>query len=475
MNAILKMCAMIKKAPQVLLSVLLGSMPLSSHGESLLEVYRQVQQNNPDLRAAAAKSGEVRAGIDQVRGSLLPQLSLEANYYYTNKRDVDKSPPSSPTSGMYTTTNRGSLNLILRQSILDFSKWSELSVAKQKAARQDLDYKVSQQKLMLDTASHYVRVLVALERLNRVTNERLALARKLQETQQQHRVGVAPPTDLYNAQSKYDTALANEVQSGNEVENTLERLRQISGHYYYQLNCLENHAVKPQPLHGTLEAWLQNSKQHNLTLLAARLTQQTVLESVRGAKNRHLPTLNLEAQASHQQHAGKHEKDNHLSGSINLYLPIFSGWQVTTEVKRTQFALLQADEGLESVRREVFRETREAYNGVNTAISGSIAYQQAVDSAQLWLHACEAGYRVGTETLVKALQARADLFAAKESLAQARYDYFINQLKLKAAAGQLTEQDLQELDQQFKVTIPTRGPSTPRLLYSLHSGSGELR
>ena len=67
-------------------------------------------------------------------------------------------------------------------------------------------------------------------------------------------------------------------------------------------------------------------------------------------------------------------------------------------------------------------------------------------SAQSSLDAMEAGYSVGTRTIVDVLDATTTLYNAKQQLSSARYQYLINQLNIKQALGTLNEQDLQMLN-----------------------------
>ncbi len=57
--------------------------------------------------------------------------------------------------------------------------------------------------------------------------------------------------------------------------------------------------------------------------------------------------------------------------------------------------------------------------------------------SKLILSAMEAGYSVGTRTIVDVLDATTTLFNASEKLANARYNYLINELNIKSALGTL--------------------------------------
>jgi outer membrane protein len=58
------------------------------------------------------------------------------------------------------------------------------------------------------------------------------------------------------------------------------------------------------------------------------------------------------------------------------------------------------------------------------------------------VEATEAGFEVGTRTTVDVLDARRQLFITETNYARSRYDYIVNWLRLKQAAGNLTVNDL---------------------------------
>jgi outer membrane protein len=124
-------------------------------------------------------------------------------------------------------------------------------------------------------------------------------------------------------------------------------------------------------------------------------------------------------------------------------------------VKQAQFNFVGASEQLESAHRSVVLTVRSAFNNISAAISSISAYRQAVISAQSSLDASQAGYEVGTRTIVDVLDATTTLYDAKRNLSSARYTYVINQLDLKSALGTLNESDLQTLNASLGQPIAT--------------------
>jgi outer membrane protein len=104
-----------------------------------------------------------------------------------------------------------------------------------------------------------------------------------------------------------------------------------------------------------------------------------------------------------------------------LLLPLYQGGMVNSQVKQAQYNFVGASEQLESAHRSVVQTVRSSFNNVNASISSINAYKQAVVSAQSSLDAMEAGYSVGTRTIVDVLDATTTLYNAKQQLSSARY------------------------------------------------------
>ncbi len=87
------------------------------------------------------------------------------------------------------------------------------------------------------------------------------------------------------------------------------------------------------------------------------------------------------------------------------------------------------------------------------AISRVDALAQALVSTQSALEATEAGFEVGTRTVVDVLNSQRDLHQARRDHARARYDYLINTLRLRQAAGILSSDDISTVNQWLKQSM----------------------
>jgi len=443
-----------KKLLPILIGLSLTGFSAMSQAENLLQVYQQARLSNPDLRRSAADRDAAFEKINEARSPLLPQLGLGADYSYSNGyRDAN---------GVNSNTTSASLSLT--QTIFDMSKWRQLTLQEKSAGIQDVTFQTDQQTLILNTATAYFNVLSAIDALSYTEAQKQAIYRQLDQTTQRFNVGLVAITDVQNARSQYDNVLANEVTARNNLDNALEQLRQVTGNYYPQLASLNVDAFKTAKP-DSVNNLLKEAENRNLALLQARLSQDLAREQIRLAETGHMPTVGLTASTgiSDSSYSGSATNTAQYNDSnvgqnkvgINFSLPIYSGGAVNSQVKQAQYNFVGASEQLESAHRNVVQTVRSSFNNINASISSINAYKQSVVSAQSSLDATEAGYEVGTRTIVDVLDATTTLYNAKQQLSSARYNYLINQLNIKSALGTLNEQDLQILNSNLGKPVST--------------------
>lgn len=444
-----------KKLLPVIIGMSLAGFTQLSQAEDLLQVYQQARTSNPDLRSAAADRDAAFEKINESRSPLLPQLGLGGDYTFNSGyRD---------NSGVR--SNTGSASLQLTQTIFDMSKWRALTLQEKTAGIQDVTYQVAQQDLILNTATAYFNVLKAIDTLSYTEAQKQSIYRELDQTTQRFNVGLVAITDVQNARAQYDSVLANEVTARNNLDNMVEALRQVTGNDYYSLASLDMSRFRTEKPEA-VNALLKQADNHNLTLLSARLSQDLAREQIKYAETGHMPTLGLTASTGmsnskydgYRAHTTSSTQDS-IAGTtqvgLSLSIPLYSGGAVSSEVKQAEYSFVSASEKLESAHRSAVQTVRSSFNNVNASISSIDAYKQAVVSAKSSLDAMEAGYQVGTRTIVDVLDATTTLYNARQQLSDARYSYLINQLNIKYALGTLNEQDLATLNAQLGKDVST--------------------
>ncbi|MGB1198291.1 MAG: outer membrane channel protein TolC [Thalassotalea sp.] len=426
-----------------------------SYAEDLLSVYEQAKQNDPVVLKAHAQFLSSKEDITQARSVLLPFISANASISDSSSESVsngDYAPVGSIISSDTESTGYGAT---LNMQLYHHDSWLRLDNAKKMAHTYDINYQVAKQDLIIRVTQAYFDVLSAKDDLEFAQAEKTAIERQLEQTKQRYSVGLTAVTDVHEAQAKYDNAVTAEIQTENSVFNAEEALRTITNVYPRSLNVLNTDkfsASRPTP--DSANEWQQTAEAKNLDLIAQKIRVDVAKENINIARSGHYPTLDLNGRYSSGEGevttlAGTFDNprlDTHSIG-ITLTVPIYSGGAISSAVRQQQSNYVAASHDLAQTHRNVVRNARNSYNTVIAAVSGIKALEQAVISAESALKATEAGFEVGTRTIVDVLDSTRNLYNAKRNLSSTRYSYVQSILQLKRAAGTITEQDLKDINQ----------------------------
>ena len=139
-----------------------------------------------------------------------------------------------------------------------------------------------------------------------------------------------------------------------------------------------------------------------------------------------------------------------MNVGLNLNVPLYRGGATTSLTKQAEFNYVSASQDLEKTYRSVVKDVRAFNNNISASIGALRAYEQTVVSAQSALEATEAGFDVGTRTIVDVLDSTRRLYDANKNLSNARYDYILSVLQLRQAVGTLSEQDVLDVNAGLK-------------------------
>ncbi len=422
----------------------LAFMLSTAHSESLMDVYNLAAGNDPTIQRATANHAAALEALPQSRANFLPSIDIKASRTESSQ-NVTK---SAFGDGFLGSSNFGttSYSLNLKLPLYQRNNYVARRLAKHSVTRADAEYETAQQDLQLRVAEAYFDILARRDDLEFARAEKLAIKRQLEQTQQRFDVGLVAITDVHESQARYDLTLAEEILTGNQLDNRIEALRALTGTYHDELDKLNDEITLVRPDPEDIEQWTRTALEQNPALLAAQATLAESRENVAQQRSGHYPTLDLEASSAYNDSGGSRAStsDTNVIG-LSFNLPIYAGGRTSSQTRQALYLLDASRQALEEQRRKTQLQVRNAYLGVLSGISRVQALKQALVSNQSALRAAEAGYDVGTRTTVDVLLARRNLFSAQRDYAQSRYDYILNTLRLKQASGSLTADSLQAI------------------------------
>ena len=411
-----------------LIAALCGSPAMA---EDLMQVYRQALESDPVLKAAVANRDAAQEAKPQARALLLPSVGINA--------DQSRSSVSGQTD-----LNTHTYALSVQQPIYNRGNLVQQRLADAVIGQSDVDLRNTENTLILRVSQGYFGVLAALDDLTYATAEKNAFARQLEQANRRFEVGLATITDVYDAQARFDAAVSQEIAATNTLADARESLRQLTGQEYARLNLLSEQMPLTLPKPTDPEAWVRMALDNNLQLLSAGFTVEQARQNIQLQKAGHYPTLSLQAVSADFD-------TDVISGTRNevglqLAIPLYTGGAVSSRSRQAAYTYEASRQTLENLQRDTIRTVRNAYRGQETAISQIKALDQTRGSTRSALEANQAGYEVGTRTIVDVLDAERNVYLAARNYAAARYSYIANYLTLRQAAGQLSEADVAEIN-----------------------------
>lgn len=415
--------------------IALTSFSYSVNADNLLQIYQTAKSKDPTILKSKAQYDLFLEKVSEADAALLPQIDFGLNATY-----VDSSEDAETNSNYQAA-------LSLSQSLYNGSSWKQLDIAEKQATQYATLYGYAAQDLLLRTSTAYFNVLRADQALKTIQATKRAVERQLEQTKQRFEVGLIAITDVHEAQAEYDRTTADEINAQNSLANSYYSLRELTGHNIHKLAYLDTDNFAPQKLSEKMIVWHDRAIDHNLNLHGKRISKELAKMQIDRAKTGHYPTLDLKAGYAYDdtdfdQSARTDVDMNTATVGVNLSIPLYSGGKTNSLVKQAQHNYIIASEDLVQTFRQTESQVSSGYNNVRASISSMQAYEQTVISSTSALEAVEAGFEVGTRTIVDVLNATRSLYSSENQLANARYDYIIGMLQLKFSAGTLTEQDI---------------------------------
>jgi outer membrane protein len=367
------------------LALALSAFPLAGHSEDLLDAYREARANDPVLSQAEATRLATGEGVTQARAVMLPQLN--GSFGLTQQQSGSNLTNSTINGSDHSRTR--DLSATLTQSVLDLSQWANLSAARSTAESQDSTYQAALQDLYVRVTTAYFGVLTSQDALVFAKANEDAYKEAYDQADQRFKVGLSAITDVYQAKSYYELAKAQTIAAQNTLNDSREALTQITGKPVGELKKLREDLPLTPPNPADPNQWVQAALASNATIQAGQYTVEAAEHNINAARAGHLPTVNASVSRGKDttwlEHGNYNVPGNGAYGTtvgLSVSIPIFSGGATQSRVRQSIYQRDEAQDSLESQRRQVVRDTLNFYRSVLSGISQVEANKASVDSGQ---------------------------------------------------------------------------------------------
>ena len=419
----------------------------SADKDTPLSIYQLAEKNDAEILAAFSALQAQRETKKQSRGALLPSLVLTGEVA-ANRENVE-------TTGVGDTGDKtfGSHEaaLTLRQPLYRKDLFTDLSITDANILIAEAEYKAAQQDLITRVLQRFFEALAASDNLDFSESELKSIEEQLEFTRKRYKAGKSTVTDYLEAQAAFDLADAQVIAARDLLRDSIDAIREMTGTTPKPLAPLGKRfkPITPDPLDS--KHWVAEAEEKNPTLIAARYQVEKANHEVKRFKSGHYPKFDVVARYGTEETGGRFGDSNIDDASIALQLefPLYSGGQVSSQVREAVNRKQEAQDELLGTQRSVVRETSKVYRNTVTAMNRIKALDAAVKSTETALKSIQAGYRAGTRTNVDVLRAQRELYKAKLDYAASKYEYVANFFQLKNITGNLSEDDIQIINTWF--------------------------
>ena len=423
--------------------------PFTVAAEDLVQVYREAQSYDAVYAAARHQVDAGRERRPQGLALLLPTLNLSSQATRTRTEVESRDPSITPSFTRY--PESAGFTLTFTQPLFRYQNWIQYEQSGHQVRQAEATFGQAYQDLIVRVAQAYFDVLGAQDTLLLVRAQREAISEQLAQAKRNFEVGTATITDTHEAQARYDLNGAAEIASQNDLESKRRALQLLIGKEPGELKPLRADIKLTPPNPNDMQTWVDLAEKQSYQVQIAEAAGEVASLEAKRSTAAHLPTLDFFA--THGQ-TGQNATTESTVGrdttqtviGLQLAMPLFQGGGLTSRDRETAALAMKAKEDLENARRNAALSARQNYLAVINGIAQIGALEQALVSSQSALDSNKLGYEVGVRINIDVLNAQQQLFLTRRDLALARYNTITNNLRLKAAAGSLREDDLAEVN-----------------------------
>ena len=418
----------------------------------LKQVYEAALQQDASIRASRAAADAGRERLPQAKAALLPQVSASAG---RNTNNLDTTAPNilgnlSTTNDKYFSDNRA---IQLRQPLMNMQRWLQFQQAKSIVDEAEANLDRDLQNLVVRVAGAYFETLLADEQLDLVLAQKTLYTALVDAAKKGLAAGSGTRTDIDDAQSRLDMALAMELEARQNQDLTRRQLQLLIDQPVTQLAKLNVSALKlnpPEP--ASLDQWTLKAEQASPEIKAMQARLEQARREVSKSQAGHLPTLDAVAQWSNsgsENITRINSRYENKSVGLQLNIPIYSGGYVNSTIRQAVAEQTRAEESLESLRRDLGVRVHKEYRGVSEGVMRVRALEQAARSAEQMMKSTQMSLKAGSRTQLDVLNAQQQYTMALRDLTQARFVYLMSKVKLAALAGDDPVASIDEVNVSF--------------------------
>ncbi|OTG64589.1 RND transporter [Acinetobacter sp. ANC 3903] len=429
------------------------------HALDLVEAYQRAKNSDPNWQANLLQYEADQLNLGIAKGNLLPTVTISGNVARKSQQSSDSSIPGFPSDAFTASSSTTrQIAITARQPLFRWDAWEGLKQIKTSVNLSEITLQLQRQEHILNVSESYFNVLRQQSLTLANLQEEKALFEQLNVMNAKLKEGLVAKSDVSEANAQYQSARANRIATHVQLVLAQEQLAQLIGPYQENLAVLRDDFQFQKPYPADLDAWTALALSQNLSVQQARIQQRYAEDQRRVEKAALYPQIEAVGTYGYIKQSPQNvvSSDGQFDQvGVEMNWKVYTGGRTQKSIQKAAVNVKKSESQLDAMIRKANTDVKKSYMQVETDQAKLQARKAAMDSSEVVSRASQAQYREGLKTMVDVLLAQRNAFSAKQDYLNAKYDYLINVLRLKASVGKLTEKDLEEMnawliDKSFK-------------------------
>ncbi len=421
-----------------------------SHALDLVEVYQRAKNSDPNWQANLLQYEADQLNLGIAKGNLLPTVTISGNVARKSQQTSNSSLPGFPSDAFAASSSTTrQIAVTARQPIFRWDAWEALKQVKTSVSLSEITLQLQRQEHILNVSESYFNVLRQQSLTVANLQEEKALFEQLNVMNAKLKEGLVAKSDVSEAKAQYESARANRIATHVQLVLAQEQLSQLIGPYQDSLAVLRDDFQFQQPYPADLDAWTALALSQNLSVQQARIQQHYAEDQKRVEQAALYPQIEAVGTYGYSKQSPQNvvSSDGQFDQiGVEMNWNIYTGGRTQKSIQKAAVNVKKSESQLDSAIRKANTDVKKAYMQVETDQAKLQARKAAMDSSEVVSRASQAQYQEGLKSMVDVLLAQRNAFSAKQDYLNAKYDYLIHVLRLKASVGKLTETDLEEMN-----------------------------
>ena len=396
------------KSSKLLLTLFIVFSFVNADTLTISQAYDMALSNSKNIKSSLLQLEANRENITQAKSGLYPQLSLLGNY---GKKEYGSN--GFGKSSGYT--------LSLQQLIYNPSVSKRVDIEESRIGLSDLDVQLQKQELSQIVLKVYLDILKSVNKIELYNRYSKTNQGKLELLEKKYAMALSNKMDLLQGKVDYHFSNIDLIKEKRFLRLNKLRLKHLIGTEHFKLPTIDFGRINSGTIQRMRDSITTDSNSiSNLRIEQAEQAVELSNQEIDVASSGHMPVVSINAQdAEIDADKSVSSLENTKSIMLQVQIPLYQGGMVESKITSAKLAYSAKQEQLLQIQDEIKEEYDELLAMFNSSSDSLGLYQEAMESAQLYLHSVQQGLDNGLRSLM-------DLNDAKNKLYEVKYRYVEN-------------------------------------------------